>query len=82
MSFLSLSGFFCFFAEEIWADFQKSSGNTALNVNKMASCAIAATKDLFEKYKKFVENNVETVGHLESAARILSYIVPGILFCD
>jgi len=29
MSFLSLSGFFCFFAEEIWDDFQKSSGNTA-----------------------------------------------------
>ena len=43
---------------------------------------MAATKDLFERYKKFVENNVETVGHLESAARILSYIVPGIVFCD
>ena len=28
MSFLSLSGVFCFFAEEIWDDFQKSSGNT------------------------------------------------------
>ena len=52
----------------------------ALNVNnKMASCAVEATKDLFERYKKFVENNVETVGHLESAARILSYIVPGIV---
>jgi len=37
-------------------------------------------RELFEKYRKFVENNVETVGHLESAARILSYIVPGIVF--
>jgi len=43
----------------------------------MASHVVLSVKDLFEKYKKFVENNVETVGHLESAARILSYIVPG-----
>jgi len=42
--------------------------------------AVASVRELFEKYKKFVENNVETVGHLESAARILSYIVPGIVF--
>ena len=41
-----------------------------------------SAKQLFEKYKKFVENNVETIGHLESAARILSYIVPGIVFWD
>jgi len=48
----------------------------------MASGVVVTAKELFEKYKKFVENNVETVGHLESAARILSYIVPGIMFCD
>jgi len=51
-------------------------------VNNMASGAAVSAKELFEKYKKFVENNVETIGHLESAARILSYIVPGIVFCD
>ena len=48
----------------------------------MASRSVIAVKELFEKYKKFVENNVETIGHLESAARISSYIVPGIVFCD
>ena len=46
------------------------------NVNKMA--LVVNAKELFEKYKKFVLNNVETIGHLESASRILSYIVPGI----
>jgi len=45
----------------------------------MASGAMINAQELFEKYKKFVENNVETIGHLESAARILSYIVPGIV---
>ena len=33
--------------------------------------------DLVEKYKKFVVINSETLGHLESAARILSYVAPG-----
>ena len=42
---------------------------------------VVNVRELFEKYKKFVENNVETVGHLESAARILSYIVPGVVCC-
>ena len=46
----------------------------------MASGVAINAKELFEKYKRFVENNVETIGHLESAARILSYIVPGIVF--
>jgi len=41
--------------------------------------AVVTVREFFEKYKKFVENNVETVGHLESAARILSYVVPGIV---
>jgi len=45
----------------------------------MASQAVLSAKELFDNYKKFVENNIETVGHLESAARILSYIIPGIL---
>jgi len=43
---------------------------------------VVTARDLFEKYKKFVENNIETVGHLESAARILSYVVPGSVCCD
>jgi len=43
----------------------------------MASGVVVNAKELFENYKKFVQNNVETIGHLESAARILSYIVPG-----
>lgn len=34
-------------------------------------------KDLIEKYKKFVTNNSESIGQIESAARILSYVAPG-----
>lgn len=34
-------------------------------------------KDLFDRYRKFVTNNSESVGHLESAARVLSYVAPG-----
>jgi len=45
----------------------------------MANGVVVNVKELFDKYRKFVESNVETIGHLESAARILSYVVPGIL---
>jgi peroxin-16 len=37
----------------------------------------AALRELLEKYRKFVIDNVETIGHVESSARILSYIAPG-----
>jgi len=37
----------------------------------------SVAKDLIEKYKKFVTVHSETVGSIESAARILSYVAPG-----
>ena len=34
-------------------------------------------KEWFAKYKSFVAENPEAVGNIESAVRILSYLVPG-----
>jgi len=33
--------------------------------------------ELIEKYRKFILSNIEIVGHVESASRILSYVAPG-----
>ena len=37
-------------------------------------------KDLCERYKKYVKENPETTGQVESMFRVLSYILPGMLW--
>jgi len=39
--------------------------------------ASSAFYEIFTKYRKFVEANVEIVGRVESATRIFSYLAPG-----